>query len=50
MAVNAKGGIKEGLICLTAITLVPKKKFASNTPALAFVFSFILLKVISDRL
>ena len=41
-AVNANGGIREGVMCFTAITLVPKKKLASNTPVLAFVFSFMI--------
>lgn len=40
MAVNANGESKPGVMCLTAITVVPKKKLPSNTAALAFWFSF----------
>jgi hypothetical protein len=42
-AVNAVGAISDGLMCFTAITLVPKKKFPVNTAILAFTFSFITI-------
>ena len=41
--VNASGGISEGLICFTAITLVPKKKLPSKTAALALFFSVMVV-------
>jgi hypothetical protein len=36
--VNAIGGNNTGVICFTAITLVPKKKLAVNTAAIALFF------------
>jgi len=35
-AVNAIGGNKDGLICLTAITLVPKRNSLKVLPVLPF--------------